>query len=97
MRTPDGGPSSYHFPTNFYLKRANICVFLDVARAVDLPNHQDYRWLRKSCPLGSSPAAPAILFLRFLFLPNLAQTLKSVYEQFTKRISQRFAQQADPK
>jgi hypothetical protein len=52
---------SYHFPTRFCLKRANICVFCDFALAADLSNQQQDRLLRESCPLGSSPAAPAIV------------------------------------
>jgi len=56
---------SYHFPTNFCLKQANICVFCDFVLTVDLPNYQQNRLLHESCPLGSSPAAPAIVFWAF--------------------------------
>ena len=46
------GKPSYHFPTRFYVKRANICVFCDFGFTVDLLNFQQNRWLRESCPLG---------------------------------------------
>jgi hypothetical protein len=49
---------SYHFPTRFCLKRANICVFCDFGLLADLPNYQQNNSLRGSCSLGSSPAAP---------------------------------------
>lgn len=53
---------SYHFPANFSLKQANICVFCNFAFRADLPKYQEVRWLCGFCLPGSSPAAPAIHF-----------------------------------
>jgi hypothetical protein len=53
---------SYHFPTRFYLERTNICVFCDFRLRPHLAKFQQVSQLRKTCPLGSSPAAPATVF-----------------------------------
>jgi len=58
---PDEARPSYHFPTRFYLKRTNICVFCDFGFARDQSKLQRFSHFRRFCLLGSSPAAPASL------------------------------------
>ncbi len=57
-----GHISSYHFPIRFRSEFSNICEIASFVLPAHIAMSQQIRQLGRSCPLGSSPAAPAIVY-----------------------------------